>query len=218
MAIICPREFVRDGRGGVAVEFVALLPAFLFLTFFVFEIFVAVLWVGTVEKAAQLGARLAVVSHTVVTNLPTDYALRSTAYAYGQPCSAGACGTTGQGFTTRTCAGGSGGDCNAAVCLGAAVSCFQVIVNRMRGIASFIQPNNVTISYEYVGLGFAGGPIIPRVSVTVQNVPYGLFMTTILNGFIRLATGNPTATLGMTNVPAITATYTGEDLSTAGAS
>jgi hypothetical protein len=199
-------EFIRDDRGGVAVEFVALMPAFVFLTFFIFEIFIAVLWVGTVEKTAQLGARLAVVSHTAVTGLPTEYALRSAAYAYGQPCSAGACGSTGQGFTTRTCAGGIGGDCNPAVCLGAAVSCFQVIVNRMRGIASFIQ------------VGFAGGPIVPRVTVTVQNVPYGLFMTTILNGFIRLATGNPTATLGMTNIPTVSATYTGEDLSTAGAS
>ncbi len=63
-------RFIRDQRGGVAVEFVALLPAFLFLTFFVFDIAIAVLWVGTVEKAAQLGARLAIVSDYAVTGLP----------------------------------------------------------------------------------------------------------------------------------------------------
>jgi hypothetical protein len=204
------RKFMTDHSGGVAVEFVALLPAFVFLTFFIFEIFVAVFLVGTVEKAAQLGARLAIVSNTAVTGLPTDYALRSTAYAYGQPCSAGACGTGGTGFTTRTCAGGSGGACDGPN--------FTVIVNRMRGIASIIQPQNVTIEYAYVGLGFAGGPIVPRVTVTVQNVPYGLFVTTILDGFIRLATDNQTTTLGLTNLPMITATYTGEDLSSLGAS
>ena len=201
---------VRDTRGGVAVEFVALLPAFLFLTFFVFEILIAVLWVGTVEKAAQLGTRLAIVSNKAVTGLPAEYALRSTSYAYGQPCSAGACGTNGTGFTSKVCTGGSGGDCDAAN--------FTTIVNRMRGIAGIIQATHVTIRYDYTGLGFAGGPIVPSVTVTVQGVPYGAIMTTILSGFMRLTTGNPSAPSLLTNLPPVTATFTGEDLSSLGAS
>jgi len=204
------REFIQDRRGGVAVEFVALLPAFLFLTFFIFEIFIAVLWVGTVEKAAQLGARLAVVSNVAVMGLPTDYALRSTDYAYGQPCSAGACGNNGLGFTSRVCTGGNGGDCDNAN--------FTTILNRMRGIASLIQAQHVTIRYDYVGLGFAGGPTIPAVTVTVQGVPYGAIMTTILAGFMRIATGDPSAGSPLTNLPTITTTFTGEDLSSLGAS
>jgi len=204
------RRLVGADQGGVTVEFVALLPSFLFLTFFVIEIFVAVLWIGTVEKAAQLGARLAIVSNKAVNNLPTDYPLRSTAYAYGQHCSSGACGTNGTGFTSRQCAGGSGGDCNGPE--------FTTIVNRMRGIASIIQASHVTIRYDYVGLGFAGGPIIPAVTVTVQGVPYGTVMTTILAGFMRLVTGNPSAGSPLTNLPTITASFTGEDLSSLGAS
>jgi Flp pilus assembly protein TadG len=199
------RRFVRDDRGGVAVEFVALMPAFVFLTFFIFEIAVAVMWVGTVEKAAQLGARMAVVSNIAVTGIaPGDRNQVAMTAVPGQNCPA-AC----VGFATRTCTGGTTVDCDQ--------SDFTAIFTRMDNLASLLQPSNVSITYEYVGLGFAGGPIIPRVTVTVQNVPYGLFMTTILNGFIRLATGDPTASLGMTNLPTITTTYTGEDLSSLGA-
>ena len=202
--------FVRDRDAGVTVEFVTLMPAFLLLTLFVFEIFLAVLWIGTVEKAAQLGARLAIVSNKAVDNLPTDYPLRSTAYAYGQPCSAGACGTNGTGFASRICTGGSGGDCNNTN--------FLTIVNRMRAMASIIQPSQVTIRYDYVGLGFAGGPIVPSVQVRIQGVPYGSVTTTLLARFMRYVTRNPNATSFLTNLPPITATFTGEDLSSAGAS
>src|SRR5262245_14447198 len=214
------REFLQDARASVAVEFVALLPAFLFLTFFIFEIFVAVLWVGTVEKAAQLGARLAIVSSKVVTGLPATYPKKA-GFLYGQNCSIGACGTsTINGFASKVCTGGTGLDCDPATCVGAAlnVNCFTVIYNRMHAIAPVIQPQHVTIRYDYVGLGFAGGPIIPTVTVTVQGVPYGLFMTSILAGFMRLVTGNPAAGSPLTNLPTISATFTGEDLNTAGAS
>jgi TadE-like protein len=234
MRIGASRIFINDRQGGVAVEFVALVPAFIFLTMFIFEIFIAVFWVGTAEKAAQLGARLAIVSGHAVTGLPTTYAKR-TGYVYGQLCSAGACGATGTGFATVSCTGPNIGNCDPALCPGRTVTCFQDIVNRMRGIASFIQPANVTITYEYVGLGFAGGPVIPRVTVTVgvtpasvtpsgvgQPVPYGLFMTNMLSGFMSLATCNPFVTCSpsaspLTNMPTVTATFTGEDLSTAGA-
>jgi hypothetical protein len=88
----------------------------------------------------------------------------------------------------------------------------------MRGIAGIIQTTHVTIRYDYTGLGFAGGPIVPSVTVTVQGVPYGTIMTTILSGFMRLATGNPSAPSLLTNLPPVTATFTGEDLSSLGAS
>jgi Flp pilus assembly protein TadG len=195
-----------DDRGGVAVEFVALLPAFVFLTFFIFEIGIAVFLVGTVEKAAQLGARLAVVSNFAVTNLAPGNRNQVAMNAVpGQNCPA-AC----VGFPTRFCDGGTSADCDAAD--------FTAIFTRMDNIAGLLQPSNVTVTYQYIGLGFAGGPIVPRVTVTVRNVPYGLFMTAVMNGFVRLATGNPNATLDMTNLPTITATYTGEDLSSAVAS
>ena len=205
------RRFFRDAQGGVAVEFVTLMPAFVFLTFFIIEIGVALLWIGTVEKAAQLGARMAVVSDYAVTGLPTS---GKNAIANGF-LPGGNCKLVGQ--SQNPCVAFNSG--NALSCPG---SCnpqgFDAIFNRMDAIASMLQPSNVAISYTYAGLGFAGGPIVPRVTVTVQNVPYDSVMTSLLNRFYRLATGNQSANLGMTLLPVITATFTGEDLSSAAAS
>jgi hypothetical protein len=211
------RTFLEDERAGIALEFVALLQAFLLLFFFALEIAIAVFWTGTVEKAAQLGARFAVVSDKAVTGLPATYSLAA-GHIWGDDCSAGACGNAGTGFNPRSCVGGSGGDCDASNCLGAAEPCFAVIVGRMRDIAPIIQPGHVSITYAYAGLGFAGGPIIPRVTVTVAGVPYDAVMTNLLAGFTRLVTGDPGAASPLTNLPTIAVTFTGEDLATAGAS
>ena len=200
-------KFIHDVRGGVAVEFVALMPAFLFLTFFAFEVGLAVLWVGTVEKAAQLGARLAIVSNYAVTGLvpgQKNQTANANLYPPGSNCPTGCAA-----FTSQTCAGGSGGVCNPAG--------FSAIFNRMDAIANVLQPANVTITYTYVGLGFVGGPIVPRVTVTVQNVPYDTVSAGILARLMSLATGR-TDFPGLTIMPTITATFTGEDLSSAGAS
>jgi Flp pilus assembly protein TadG len=196
---------MRDQGGGVAVEFVALLPAFLFLTFFVFDIGIAVLWVGTVEKAAQLGARLAIVSNYAVTTLvqgQRNQTANANLYPPGTNCPTGC-----TAFASQTCAGGSGDDCDPAG--------FDAIFNRMDAIANVLQPENVTITYTYVGLGFVGGPIVPRVTVTIQGVPYNTVTGSIVQGLEPLIGVN---FHGLAVMPTITATFTGEDLSSLGAS
>ena len=219
-----PSSFVRDQQGGVAVEFVALMPAFLFIVFFTMEIAIAVLWVGTVEKAAQLGARLAVVSNVVVTGLPADgrNPVNGSTFAPGQNCNLSVAANADPcvRFAARTCTAGTVGQC-AAPATG-----FNPIFNRMDAIVGVLVPANVTITYEYVGLGFAGGPIAPRVTVTVgqagagtQAVPYNTVMTSMLARLIRAVTGRPTAQFpGLTVMPVVSATFTGEDLSSAAAS
>jgi Flp pilus assembly protein TadG len=205
MRIGASRRLVRDQQGGVAVEFVALLPAFLFLTFFVFDIGIAVLWVGTVEKAAQLGARLAIVSNYAVTTLvpgQKNQTADANMYPPGSNCPTGCAA-----FATQSCTGGSGGICNPAG--------FNAIFNRMDAIANVLQPANITITYTYVGLGFVGGPIVPRVTVTVQGVPYNTVTSSILQGLEPLTGVNFP---GLTTIPPVTATFTGEDLSSLGAS
>jgi len=197
-------SFIKSERAGVTVEFVAIMPAFMLLTFFIMEITIAVLWIGTAEKAAQLGARLAVVSNTAVAGLPPNNALFDVNFAFGQSCSIGAC----QSFATLTCTGGTGGDCDSTN--------FDTIVSRMSDVFGLLrnlpQPagDYVTIEYTYVGLGFAGGPVVPSVTVTLSGVPYGTVMTTILGSFFGGG-----SILEM--LPVISVTLTGEDLSTAGA-
>ena len=194
-------SFVKDESAGATVEFIAVMGPFLLLTFFIFEVIIAALWVGTAEKAAQLGARLAVVSNFAVTSLTPSMTnpLVDTSHAYGQACPA-ACSSPS--FATATCVHGTGGVCDAAN--------FTTLVTRMQAISSLVQSQYVTITYSYVGLGFAGGPIIPSVTVTLAGVPYGAVVTTLLGRFFGGA--SPLVTL-----PTITVTLTGEDLSTAGA-
>jgi hypothetical protein len=131
----------------------------------------------------------------------------------GQNCPA-AC----TAFATQTCTGGMGGDCADDP------AAFDRIFTRMDAIAGVLQPGNVTIRYEYVGLGFAGGPVIPRVTVTVGRVgnagtavSYNTFTASVLAALMTLATGGDDFP-GLTTMPPITATFTGEDLNSAGAS
>ena len=215
MRTLSARTFIQDSRGGVAVEFVALFPVFLLLTFFILDVAIAMLFVGTVEKAAQLGARLASVSDYAVTALKSGETngVRS-GHIPGENCMLDTNSDDGNSdpcmpFGPELCVGGSDG----------CASGFDVIFTRMNRLAGLLEPENVSVTYEYAGLGFAGGPIVPRVTVTVQDVPYNTVTSDLLAGFYRLVTGDPDADFpGLTTMPRIEATFTGEDLSSVGAS
>jgi hypothetical protein len=227
------RDFVKDRSAGVTVEFVVLMPSFLLLTLFILEIAIAILWVGTAEKAVQLGVRYAVVSNYAASRTyagaavteGTRYAV-TTGHVYGQNCSASACVP----FETMTCTGGTGGDCRAGACAGdpGGRTCFQVIADRIRnttysdpayrGLMSAIQNSNISISYSYVEMGYAGGPLVPRVTVTVTGVPYPTVMTSLVSRLFAYAAAilKTPVPAGLTTLPPITVTLTGEDQNTEG--
>ena len=206
-------RFFAEEYAGATVEFVAVVPFFLLIAFFAIEVSIALLWIGTAEKAAQLGARLAVVSTPAVTTtnscpavtgLPLFNCLdtSNSANNYGQQCTlaGGPCRT----FSSLTCNGSS----LASPC---SVGNFTAIVTRMNAILSSISAQNVSIKYAFAGLGFAGGPAVPSVTVTLSNVPLetnGGVMTAIFARFFP----------AFTTIPTVSATLTGEDLNSAGAS
>jgi hypothetical protein len=208
--------FIRDESAGATVEFVAVFGPFLLITFFIFEVIIAVLWIGTAEKAVQLGARLAVVFNPAVTGLP---ATNATSAATVPPGSA--CGTTTPdncaSFGPLICNGKTLAGCDQTAlsldwCKSKPIDC---IVNRISGTFSLLNhlpepaAHYITITYSYVGLGFAGGPAIPSVTVTLKNVPYGAVVTTTMAKFFAAGGGvSP-----LTNLPTISVTLTGEDLS-----
>jgi len=206
------RKFLAQEHAGATVEYVALMPLFLFLTFFIMEISIAVFSVGSAEKAVQAGARLILVSDPVVNTIadcsanPTNLRVLNCPNAStnppGQPCSAGC-----QSFSPVVCAGGTVSPCNSAN--------FTILLNRMRSISPLIQASNVTVTYAYAGLGYVGGPTVPRVTVTVSGVAYGTVMTSLMTRIYNLVRRTPNV---LTNLPPITVTMTGEDLTTAGAS
>ncbi len=200
------RPFFADSSALSTVEFVAVFPGFLIISFFVLVIAVALFWWQTTQEAAELGARLALTSTPVVPTVstedgsacpPSNGVLPSTnckldGYNYGERCSTGAC----YDFGTVSCTDDA---CESAP--------FAVIKERMTSLFGPVSQGHITISYAYSGLGFAGGPAIPNVTVTVSGVPFGLASFFAPIGTIL---GLP----DLTTVTSQTVTMTAEDLCT----
>jgi TadE-like protein len=186
-------------RGAATVEFVVVAPVFLILFLLVIEVAGAFFWWKTAEKATQLGARIAIVRNAAVTGLPLRNPKRAGA-VFGLACADPSHPCDFDNQSTWICAG-AGSTCNP--------DAFQTIISELRRIfGQAINDNNLTISYKYIGLGYAGGPFIPSVTVTLSGVRFGLFM-----GFLTGLAGAGDALLFL---PDISATLTGEDLSSAG--
>lgn len=182
------RAFWRDSGGSATIEFVVVFLGFIAMIFFVLEVTLYLFFTASLQKAAQAGARAAVVSPPVVAGFPFEI-LRTSNGVYGVKCS----------DASAPCLSFAQMSCTGAACLAGP---FTRILNHMRGFNGQIQPANVTVTYTDVGLGFAGGPTIPLVTVTVSNVP---FRTGIVG--LLLTNANVLAAL-----PAQSASMTGEDL------
>jgi hypothetical protein len=186
-------------RGAATVEFVVVAPVFLILFFLVLEVAGAFFWWKTAEKATQLGARIAIVRDVAVTGLPTRNPKRDGAL-FGLACADASNPCDFDNQSTWICSGGGSG-CNSTA--------FQSIMLEMQRIfGQAITDDNLTITYNYIGLGYAGGPFIPSVTVTLTGVRFGLFM--------GLLSGLAGAGDSLLVLPDISATLTGEDLSSAG--
>lgn len=189
--------FWRSDHGALTVEFVVVFLGFAAVFFFVIEVITYMFFMQTLEKAAQMGVRAAVVSNPVVnapgaeTPIPFRNSRESINVTFGEHCSVA---STCINFGAHECGRG------AAACADAAG--FNRIFAHMNSIAGQLQPENVSIRYEYIGLGFAGGPVAPLVTVTVEGVPYN-------TGIFGLLLGNVGV---LQTLPVRTATMTGEDL------
>lgn len=195
------RRLIGSEGGNATVGFVVIAPAFLLLFFLVIEVAGAFFWWKTAEKATQLGARMAIVRDPVATGVPPINE-RSDGGVFGLACghSSNPCNLDDQ--DVWVCEGGGAG-CDPAA--------FQLVVAEMRRVfGGAFQDENVRITYSYVELGFAGGPFIPAVTVTLSGVPFGLFLG-ILSGL-----GGDGAR-ALATLPDISTTLTAEDLTTAGA-
>lgn len=185
--------FSNDNAGVSTIEFVVLISGILALVFFVLETTLYLFFSASLNKAAQAGVRAAVVSTPVIAGLPVTNQ-RTANGNFGINCSdaSAPCET----FAAVSCSGNS---CDAAE--------FDRIFAHMNGFSGQLQPANVTISYEPTGLGFAGGPTIPLVTVTVSGVP---FRTGIV-GLLLTNTGV------LSSLPTHSVSMTGEDLDRGGA-
>lgn len=155
-------------------------------------------------KAVQLGARLASVSDPVASDLKTMTGLEGG----GDPGAA-------MPYFKRVCSGAakscSGGSYSSAamntlvfgrgdtVCQTAGPDLFP----GMCDIFNRIRPENVIVTYEWTGLGFAGRPggPVPAITVELTGLSFEFVFLNALLGFNALP------------IPGLKATATGEDLS-----
>lgn len=182
------RRFSSNTSGATTIEFVIVFLGFIAMIFFVIETTLYQFSLASLEKAAQAGVRAAVTSPAVAAGVPARIAKDSTG-VFGYKCTDAAAKCIS--FGTVSCTGAT---CSAAP--------FTRILAHMKGFNGRIAAENVTVTYSDVGIGFAGGPTVPMVTVRIDNVPYE-------TGIFGLLLSNAT---GLAALPRRAATMTGEDL------
>ncbi|PCJ99819.1 MAG: hypothetical protein COA45_03105 [Zetaproteobacteria bacterium] len=188
-------QYYRNHEGAATIEFVTIAFALFMMVFFVVELTLLLFFSLSAQKAAQIGARLAIVSDPVVLAMPTTNS-KTTNGIFGVACSD--ISLPCLDFGTITCTGGGAG-CD--------VASFSRILVGMKRFLGQLEAEDVTIDYTYSGLGFAGGPTVPVVRITLSGVSY---QTGIIGSII--GSRGPFSSL-----PAVSVTLTGEDLSQGGA-
>jgi len=188
------KRYLDDTQGLASTEFVVISFALFMIIFFVVELTLLYFLIQSEQKAAHMGARLAIVSNSTAAGLPGANALE-TGGIFGTSCSVSPSPCTD--FGTLTCVGGVTG-CNA--------DSFNRVLGRMQSFMPGLLAEHVTVSYAYQGLGYAGGPVIPAVTVTISGVPHQTGILGVVMGAAQSINGIPSASV----------TLTGEDLSNNG--
>lgn len=188
------QTFWREERGAGAAEFALVLPALLIFILGTIDVGLYAWNINRLEKASQLGARWAVATDMV----PSGLASYSFAVSGGVPQ-----GTTvpqsafpGVSCTSTACTCKSGGSC--AFALTHDTDAFNAIVDRMRQAEPALRAENVTIDYDWSGLGYAGDPngpdVSPFVTISLTNMTFRPITGLIFNAAIDLPTSRYTLT------------------------
>ena len=182
----------RDEQGSATIEFVVVFFAFMSVMMFVIEVAIYQFSVASLEKAAEAGARYAVVSSPAATGVETENDPGG-GDDFGEACSptGGSC----LPFSRRTCRGQSMTNCR-----GAQLDAIIAVMHRFNGS---IERSNVTVRYENTGIGFAGGPTAPLVTVSISGVR-------IRTGILGMLIGDDAN--GLATLPTRAASMTGEDM------
>ena len=187
------RKLLIDRTAASAVEFALVLPLLLIFLLGIIDVGRWLWLYNAVQKAAQVGARFAVVTNPVSSAIKSSYVGScSPALTQGNAIPA-AC------FPTITCSSSS---CSSGALDATA---FDKIGRRMRVVLPEIQNTNFRIEYSASGLGYAGNPNGPDVSPIV-TVKIGEPPQTPLT-FRLIAALNVISF----NLPAFTTSLTAED-------
>ncbi|MEO7815117.1 MAG: TadE/TadG family type IV pilus assembly protein [Sphingomicrobium sp.] len=186
-------SLARNEHGATAAEFAMVLPLLLLFLLGMIDVGRYMWTLNKAEKATQMGARYAVVSDPVANVINADFV-----GDYGIP---GGDAVPAATFGSATCT--NSGNCTvtgaASGASGRNGSAFDAIVTWMKYFNPEIQPSNVRIIYQNVGLGFSGDPAGPDVApLTTVELTRLTFQPLIFFG-------------GSVNLPVVKASLTLED-------
>lgn len=167
------RRFLADDRGAVVIDQLPVLFLLIIIVLMIFEIGLAYFMNLGTAKAAQLGARIAVVVPPLHPDVPNENVPNTGSARQGdtcfQPSGVDACADPGGPWV---CDGASLGSCDA--------SAFSRITADMRRTYARLSDEDVVITYTYRHLGTVGGPFVPEVNVAVRAQTF-TFLTLILS-------------------------------------
>lgn len=190
------RQFIRDARGAGAAEFALVLPLMLLFLFAIIDVGRFVWAYNEAEKATQVGARWAVATDMVPSDLidysfavdggiPQGTAVPSSAFPGVRCASSGGSVNCNCVTDDNICPGSAGGSCDFDPNTTNATA-FNAIVGRMQLQKPDITAENVVIDYCNSGLGFSGDPhgpdVAPIITVRLQNMTFSNPMTTMVFG------------------------------------
>jgi Flp pilus assembly pilin Flp len=173
--------FLRDTRGVSSAEFALILPLLLVVLLGSIDVGRYSWSLGQAQKATQIGARVAVVTDMVPSDLYTYSFATSGGIPQGTTVPAGSFPT----ITCQTSSGTPGCACpgNLSFCGTASSAAFNRIATRMAQIYPGLTASNVVVTYAWSGLGFSGDPngadVAPLVTVSLRNVQFVPFTTFI---------------------------------------
>ena len=188
-------KFLRDITGSVLVEYTIVFPIFIVLILGTVDVSYMLYEWALANKAAYVGARKAVVSNPIASNIiQPDYIYTpAQLLQLGQSCFDPATGAT----NTTNCPSSLISVCNAPTsnndCTnggGWDPAAFTTILNAMKQVFPRLAPENVQISYRTNGLGFVDRPggLPMNVTVSIQCMTHQFFF---IDALIRLL--NPLA-------------------------
>ena len=162
---LSPGTLIRDHTAATAAEFALVLPVLLLFLLGMIDVGRYMWSINQLEKATQIGARMAVVTDMVASDLGS--------YNFGLSLGQGAKIPTtafgsmhcdkSTGAVTCTC------DTNCSgIGTAADADAFNRIASRMMAIAPSLSDKNIVITYTNSGLGYAGDPNGPDVSPIVK--------------------------------------------------
>jgi len=212
------RALAREQSGAAAVEYAIVIGLLMVLTISIVEFSLALWQWNSAEKSTELGVRYAVESNPVVAGF--------TATGWNGVTDGGfepgtSLDTSKVGAFTVTC---DDTNCTCTGCPGGFSTthdstAFTDIVDHMSGVFFQVEPSNVVVEYAHVGMGFAGrsgADILPMVTVRLSGVTFDFMVLNFLRPL--MLGGSQQSTANGIPMPPFTATLSGEDLNSAGAS